>query len=115
MNIKLPSKNGSYNYQIIGTEVKTIPANFNRIVFSAAHVVANPLGGQVDWKSTLKYRHHLWSLGFGIAEAMDTAQRGMGLTWKDSLKLIEESVKQSDGQLIFNGVGTDHLGMIVQV
>ena len=59
---------------------------FNRIAYSAAHVVANPLAAinpwldcAVDWDATIAYRQHLWSLGLGVAEAMDTAQRGMGL------------------------------------
>ena len=58
----------------------------SRIAFAAAHVVLDPLrtaepltNPAIDWVATLAYREHLWSLGFGVAEAMDTAQRGMGL------------------------------------
>jgi hypothetical protein len=72
---------------------------FNRIAYSAAHVVADPraaidpwLQCAVDWDATIAYRRHLWSLGLGVAEAMDTAQRGMGLDWPTSLELIRRSL-----------------------
>src|SRR3979409_198138 len=71
----------------------------NRIAFSAAHVVADPLAdvdpwlaAAVDWDRTIAFREHIWDLGLGVAEAMDTAQRGMGLDWPTSLELIERSV-----------------------
>ena len=61
---------------------------FNRVAYAAAHVVVDPLAESdpfldttVDWDKTLQFRHYLWDLGFGVAEAMDTAQRGMGLDW----------------------------------
>lgn len=92
---------------------------FNRVAFAAAHVVADPfadvdpwLGVAIDWETTLKFRSYLWSLGLGVAEAMDTAQRGMGLDWPTSLELIRRSValaKAEGGQLIASGAGTDHL------
>jgi hypothetical protein len=95
------------------------PTSFSRIVYSAAHVVADPLadvdpwlGAAIDWDATLRYREHLWDLGFGIAEAMDTAQRGMGLDWPQSLELIRRSLtvaKSRGGALIASGAGTDHL------
>ena len=69
---------------------------------AAAHVVADPLSAKepwleqaIDWDATIAYRRHLWSWGFGVAEAMDTAQRGMGLDWASSLLLIEKSVKEA--------------------
>ena len=83
---------------------------FNRIALSAAHVVSlkdNPT--QIDWQKTLEYRHYLWSLGFGVAEAMDTAQRGMGLSWENSLKLIGLAKQENTHGLLYSGVGTDHL------
>ncbi len=91
-----------------------------RIAYSAAHVVADPLADNdpwlspaLDWDATLAYREHLWSLGLGVAEAMDTAQRGMGLDWPTSLELIRRSVAAAqafDGEaLIACGAGTDHL------
>src|SRR5712675_2073927 len=95
------------------------PANpFNRSAIAAAHVVADPLAecdpwldAAVDWDATIDYRRHLWRLGLGVAEAMDTAQRGMGLDWKTSLELIRRSVEaaKSEGALVFSGAGTDHL------
>jgi hypothetical protein len=92
---------------------------FNRIAYSAAHVVADPLAAvdpwlqcAVDWEATIAYRRRLWSLGLGVAEAMDTAQRGMGLDWPTSLELIRRSLdaaKDVPGALIASGCGTDHL------
>lgn len=92
---------------------------WNRVAFAAAHVVANPradvdpwLTAAIDWEATLAFRHHLWSLGFGVAEAMDTAQRGMGLDWPTSLELIRRSVAEAratPGAVVFSGAGTDHL------
>jgi hypothetical protein len=82
-------------------------------------VVADPrvavdpwLGAAVDWDATIGYRRHLWSLGLGVAEAMDTAQRGMGLDWPTSLELIRRSLataKDIPGALVACGCGTDHL------
>src|SRR6478752_2847298 len=73
---------------------------FNRIAYSAAHVVADPLADgdpwvtpAIDWDATIRYREYLWDLGLGVAEAMDTAQRGMGLDWRTSLELIRRAVK----------------------
>src|SRR6185437_7622513 len=75
-------------------------ATFNRVAFSAAHVVADAraandpwLDASLDWEQTLRYREYLWDLGLGVAEAMDTAQRGMGLDWLTSLDLITRAVK----------------------
>lgn len=92
---------------------------WNRVAFAAAHVVADPraavdpwLGTAIDWDATLAYRRHLWAYGFGVAEAMDTAQRGMGLDWPTSLELIRRSVAQArtvQGAIVFAGAGTDHL------
>ncbi|SEL57701.1 Protein of unknown function [Variovorax sp. YR750] len=92
---------------------------FNRIAYSAAHVVADPMAAidpwlqcAVDWDTTIAYRRHLFSLGLGVAEAMDTAQRGMGLDWPTSLELIRRSLdaaKDVPGALVASGCGTDHL------
>ena len=92
---------------------------FNRIAYAAGHVVADPLADRdpwldaaIDWERTVAFRRHLWSLGLGVAEAMDTAQRGMGMDWKASLELIRRSLdaaKDFPGALIGCGVGTDHL------
>jgi len=92
---------------------------FNRVAFAAAHVVADPLADHdpwvdvaIDWERTIAFRQHLWRLGFGVAEAMDTAQRGMGLGWTDALELIRRSVEAArdvPGAVIASGAGTDHL------
>src|SRR5439155_23723453 len=92
---------------------------FNRIALAAAHVVADPLArgnpwldAAVDWDATLAYRRYLWSLGLGVAEAMDTAQRGMGLEWNNSLELIRRSIDASrdiEGAVLYSGAGTDQL------
>ena len=92
---------------------------FSRIAYAAAHVVADPLADRepwldaaIDWDTTIAFRRHLWSLGLGVAEAMDTAQRGMGMDWPNSLELIRRSLdaaKDFPGALIGSGAGTDHL------
>ncbi|HSC00521.1 MAG TPA: DUF993 family protein, partial [Burkholderiaceae bacterium] len=94
-------------------------APFNRIAYSAAHVVADAraaadpwLDCAIDWDATIAYRRHLWGLGLGVAEAMDTAQRGMGLDWPTSLQLIRRSLdaaRDTPGALVASGCGTDHL------
>ncbi len=91
----------------------------NRVAYAAAHMVADPLADNdpwltpaIDWDRTIAFREHLWDLGFGVAEAMDTAQRGMGLDWNASLELIRRSLsaaKARGGALIACGAGTDHL------
>jgi hypothetical protein len=92
---------------------------FNRKALAAAHVVADPLSAKepwldaaIDWDATIAYRRHLWSWGFGVAEAMDTAQRGMGLDWNNSLELIRRSLdaaRDVPGAEVASGAGTDHL------
>ena len=92
---------------------------FTRKALAAAHVVADPLSTKepwldaaIDWDATIAYRRHLWSWGFGVAEAMDTAQRGMGLDWTNSLELIRHSLdaaKGIPGAQVASGAGTDHL------
>jgi hypothetical protein len=122
MTLTLPDAGGGLKpYTLRGnTPVQPAPGmRFNRIAYSAAHVVADPLAAvdpwlacAVDWDATLAYRRHLWSLGLGVAEAMDTAQRGMGLDWPASLELIRRSLdaaRDRPGALIASGCGTDHL------
>jgi uncharacterized protein DUF993 len=96
-----------------------VGVRFNRIALAAAHVVADPLDdgdpwltAALDWDATIAYRRHLWRLGLGVAEAMDTAQRGMGLDWPTGLELISRSVaaaREIEGAVLFCGAGTDHL------
>ena len=121
--ITLPTADGGLEtYRLNDAATVEPPASgngFNRIAYSAAHVVADPradadpwLRSALDWDATLAYRRHLWSLGLGVAEAMDTAQRGMGLDWPTSLELIRRSLdaaRDVPGALIACGCGTDHL------
>jgi hypothetical protein len=125
LSLQLPSSNGELaTYTLRGDPLAVRPAQgrggkFNRIAYSAAHVVADPraaidpwLQCAVDWDATIAYRRRLWSLGLGVAEAMDTAQRGMGLDWPTSLELIRRSLdaaKDVPGALVASGCGTDHL------
>ena len=119
--IRLPAASGKIETYRLG-----VPARFEapdipltRIAFAAAHVVADPLADTdpwttpvIDWDATLAYRRHLFSHGMGIAEAMDTAQRGMGLSWPHALELIQRSVAEArsiPGAAVFCGVGTDHV------
>ena len=112
LTIKLPT--GEYAVREPGHFEKP-KKPFTRKALAAAHVVADPLSTKepwleaaIDWDATLAYRRHLWSWGFGIAEAMDTAQRGMGLDWTNSLELIRRTVAEGGG-FVASGAGTDHL------
>lgn len=109
-------------YSLTGTPlpfIKHKASDFPRIAYAAAHVVADPLASNdpwvdpaIDWDRTLAFRHRLWDLGLGVAEAMDTAQRGMGLGWPEAKELIGRALKEAAGRddaLIACGAGTDHL------
>jgi hypothetical protein len=123
LEIGLPTDTGGIEtYRLQGEPIPFMRRNssdFNRIAFAAAHLVADPLAVNdpwltpaIDWDATLRFRHRLWDLGLGVAEAMDTAQRGMGLSWPDAQELIARSLKEAasrDDALIACGVGTDHL------
>jgi hypothetical protein len=118
--LDLPQRDGTLaQYTLCGTAIAAPPVRvpWNRIAFAAAHVVSDPrakidpwLATAVDWDSTLAYRRYLWQQGFGVAEAMDTAQRGMGLDWTTSLELIGRTVDEArrvPGAIVFSGAGTD--------
>jgi hypothetical protein len=119
--IGLPTAEGRIEpYQVRAAQSFARPSKpFTRTAFAAAHVVADPLSTRepwleaaVDWDATMAYRRHLWSWGLGIAEAMDTAQRGMGLDWPNSLLLVKktlEEAKHVPGAVVASGAGTDHL------
>ncbi|MFF4687466.1 dihydrodipicolinate synthase family protein [Streptomyces sp. NPDC001307] len=121
MTIRLPSADGSLRTYEPRTEpLRVSPGTpfTSRTVFSAAHVVADPYAdvspdspAAVDWDATLAFRRHLWSHGLGVAEAMDTAQRGMGLDWAGAAELIRRSAAEarSVGGRIACGVGTDQI------
>jgi hypothetical protein len=116
MKIRLPAADGKpETYQLVGEPiaVRKPKAPFNRVAFAAAHVVADPLSsaGALDWDKTLGFRHYLLDQGFGIAEAMDTSQRGMGLDWPLAHELIARSLTSArrEASRIYSGCGTDHL------
>src|SRR4051812_2366951 len=122
-SIKLPQRGGTLHRYTMhaprAVQTADRAAPWNRVVYAAAHVVADPFSNAdpwlqpaVDWDATLEYRRYLWSLGLGVAEAMDTAQRGMGLDWPTSLELIDRSLMvahETPGAMIACGAGTDHM------
>ncbi len=123
MKITLPCADGSLQPYTLRGRGAFIPASagtkLNRVAYSAAHVVADAradidpwLQCAIDWDATIAYRRRLWGMGLGVAEAMDTAQRGMGLDWPTSLELIRRSIEASHevpGAFLASGCGTDHL------
>jgi len=98
---------------------ETSPPSASRVAYAAAHVVANPFTTAdpstqpcIDWDATLAFRHVLWGQGLAVAEAMDTAQRGMGLAWPAAQELIQRATLEAaatSGAVIACGAGTDHL------
>jgi hypothetical protein len=124
MPLILPDENGALQtYKLTHASppfARVAPAQWNRSAYAAAHVVVDPLQPcdpwdgppVIDWEATLRFREHLWRLGFKIAEAMDTAQRGMGLDWPGARELIRRSVAHArtiPGADLACGVGTDQL------
>src|SRR5262249_5175666 len=118
--INLPEANGRLEAYVLREPPAFAPVGplQSRTVYAAAHVVADPLADNglgapavLDWAATLAFRHHLWSLGLGVAEAMDTAQRGMGLDWKTTSELIQRSAADAAAaeKPIDCGAGTDQL------
>ncbi|MCA3575372.1 MAG: dihydrodipicolinate synthase family protein [Aestuariivirga sp.] len=116
MKIRFPD--GAYTLRADPLAPRKPKSPFNRVAFAAAHVVADALSASdpsgppaIDWDRTLAYRRHLLDLGFGIAEAMDTSQRGMGLDWASALELIKRSLADAGPRkdLIYSGCGTDQL------
>jgi Protein of unknown function (DUF993) len=119
-SIRLPVGNGDLTeYTLQPRRAFATVSEFHcRTAYAAAHVVADPLAenglgipANIDWEATLRFREHLWSLGFGVAEAMDTAQRGMGLDWTAAKELIRRSclAASSGKHQIVCGAGTDQL------
>ena len=119
--LKLVRSDGSvYDYSLANAPLQLVHREpfQSRVAFAAAHVVVDPLrtvepltAPVIDWDATLAYREYLWSLGFGVAEAMDTAQRGMGLDWPLASELIRRSTAAANSRnaLLASGAGTDHL------
>lgn len=122
ITLQLPKADGSVEqYRLSGQPIErpASPPKFNRIAYAAAHVVSDPLRDldpwgrpAIDWDATIAFRRHLWGLGFKVAEAMDTAQRGMGLDWAGAQELIRRSLQAArdiPGADLACGAGTDHL------
>ena len=124
MQLTLPNEHGALQpYRLAHSSspyADVVPARWNRSAYAAAHVVVDPLQpcdpwdgpAVIDWEATLRFREHLWRLGFKVAEAMDTAQRGMGLDWPRARELIQRSVAHARtiaGADLACGVGTDQL------
>ena len=120
--LRLPRADGTCApYTLAGGAPTTSPGGpiRSRVAFAAVHVVADPLApinptleARLDWDATLAYRRYVWSLGLGVAEAMDTSQRGMGLDWTTAKELIRRSVAEArtvPGAMIASGAGTDPL------
>lgn len=120
MTVRLPDEHGGWR-QVEVREPRPWthhPAAFDsRVAFAAAHVVADARGDNVpgaspavDWDATLEFRRHLFRYGMGVAEAMDTAQRNMGVDWPTARELIVRSAAQANasGARIASGAGTDH-------
>src|SRR4030081_1113203 len=129
LSLKLPKADRTvetYRLAASRTFPSKLEGTLNRVAFSAAHVVADPLADvdpwlsvSIDWDGTIAFREHVWDLGLGVAEAMDTAQRGMGLDWPASQELIRRSLDEARavgaGDRIASGAGTDHLASEAQV
>src|SRR5437773_5500068 len=103
--VQLPKADGSLVAYTPGAPSpwpSTAQPSHSRVAFAAAHVVVDPraptdpwLEAAIDWEATLAYRRHLWNLGLSVAEAMDTAQRGMGLDWASSRELIRRALTEA--------------------
>ncbi len=118
--LRLPRPDGSLEEYTMRPATQWSPPTTppkSRIAFAAAHVIADPFAdntpGQpaaLDWEATLAFRRHLWSYGLGVADAMDTAQRGMGLDWAAARELITRVGAEAAacGGRLACGAGTDH-------
>jgi hypothetical protein len=122
LTLTLPRRDGTLHLYRLGHRPPFTPSATpirSRVAYAAVHVVADPLADhdpwldpRLDWEATLAYRRYLWSLGLAVAEAMDTAQRGMGLDWPAARELIRRSLAEAaslGGAPIVCGAGTDQL------
>lgn len=111
--VRLPAKDGWNDHRLGSKAAVSAPVGFraqSRVCFAAAHVVAGERPDAIDWEGTLAYRHHLWSLGLGVADAMDTAQRGMGLSSTQVRELITRSAAEAPPHArLACGINTDEL------
>ncbi len=116
LTLRLPRQGGQFeSYTLRSVSQPQLAGKFTcRTAYAAAHVVADPfacVNTAIDWDATLAFRRHLWAHGFAVAEAMDTAQRGMGLDWGAARELIARSAREAAavGGEIACGAGTDQL------
>ena len=124
--LTLPTYDGTLEpYRLAGTPItpRAPRRSFSREVFAAAHVVSDPITERgpwqgrpaVDWDNTLRFRHYHWDQGLGLAEAMDTAQRGMGVDWATARELIERTMLEAKAHplkpRVACGAGTDHVAI----
>jgi hypothetical protein len=120
--LTLPRADGTLTRYTLSGQAPVVPPAGpiqSRVGMAAVHVVADPLANinptldvAVDWEATLAFRRYLYSMGLAVAEAMDTAQRGMGFPWSSAKELIARSVaeaKSIPGAVIASGAGTDDL------
>ena len=122
-SVRLPQPDGSRRIHELGPPGRWVRPEAplrSRTAYAAAHVVPLPLAdstpgspARLDWDATLAYRHELWSYGLGVADAMDTAQRGMGLNWAATKELIRRSGAEAAavGGRLACGAGTDQLDL----
>jgi hypothetical protein len=121
-HLTLPDPDGSFSPAELAAPPALVTGSApptSRIVYAAAHVVADPLRAcdavagveQIDWDATLELRRRLWSLGLGVAESMDTAQRGMGLDWAGARELALRTLADAPahGGEVVVGVATDQI------
>ena len=126
MSLILPTSHGALeSYALTGTPLvpRAPKVALTRTAFAAAHVVSDPLAERnpwdgrpaVNWEATLGFRQGLWDQGLGLAEAMDTAQRGMGVDWATALELIQRTMKAAKAHplapRVACGAGTDHVDL----
>jgi hypothetical protein len=122
--VKLPNADGSLTMASISDPAPLVVASApptSRRVYAAGHIVADPLracadssNAHIDWDATLRLRHQLWELGLGVAESMDTAQRGMGLGWGNARLLAERTLAEAAtvGGRVVVGIGTDQIANV---
>lgn len=124
--LTLPTRDNRLEpYSLTGTPLdpRAPRVPLTRTAFAAAHVVSDPLRERnpwdarpaVDWDATLAFRQGLWDQGLGLAEAMDTAQRGMGVDWLTARELIERTMAAAKAHpmkpRVACGAGTDHVAL----
>jgi hypothetical protein len=124
--LTLPTYAGALEpYRLTGEplEIRAPRIPLTRTAFAAAHIVSDPLKERspwdtrpaVDWDATLGFRIGLWDQGLSLAEAMDTAQRGMGVDWLTAKELIERTMAAARlhpmKPRVACGAGTDHVAL----